>query len=113
MEKHTKQNYLKTEMTDEYQEICKLYEQIQSEGALVRESIMGESYLAAVADTDKFMQALGLDPNDENAEITHEMLNELPAVLLFAYPGTGKSRIEALQNGLEGWRESKEFELST
>jgi hypothetical protein len=110
MEKQAKQNHLETDTENDYQEVCRLYEQIHSEGALVRESIIGESYLAAVADSEKFVRALGLDPDDEDIEITYGMLNELPSMLLFAYPGTGKTRSEALQSGLEGWRESKESE---
>lgn len=92
----------------EYEEICHLYDQIGAAGGMVREYKMPKGFMAAVADIQDFRRALGLKPDDETTEITQEMIDGLPPMLLFAYPGTGATRAEAISDGMQGWQASKE-----
>lgn len=96
------------EHISEDEALIALYEQILASGGMVREMTMPKGYLAAVGDIEDFRTALGLKPDDEETEITYEMLDTLPAMLLFAHPGTGDTRVEAVADGLKGWQEGKE-----
>lgn len=110
MEKqHSKQE--KSEST-EYEELCGLYDQINAEGGMVREFKMPEGFLTAVGDIRDYRRALGLNSDDETTEITRDMIDGLPAMLLFTYPGSGATRVEAIRDGMKGWQQSKETQAT-
>lgn len=82
-----------------------LYKEIQEQGGLVRELSQGEGYLTCVGDVEHFRRALGLGPDDE---ITEADLGGLPTILLFAYPASASSRVEAVEQAFRGWKAGKE-----
>lgn len=96
----------------EQQQIVRLYEEIEAAGGMVREFRMPKGFLAAVGDIQDFRHALGLSPDDETTEITRDMIDGLPPMLLFAYPGSGETRPEAIRDGLKGWQASIETQAS-
>jgi hypothetical protein len=108
MEKYTKGNEHRTDC-DDYEEIRQLYDQINDAGGMVRELKMPKGFLAAVGDIQDYREALGLNPDDEVTEITQDMIDGLPPVLLFAFPGSGETRTEAIRDGMRGWQDSKEI----
>jgi hypothetical protein len=109
MEKQAQQgNERQTDESREYEKLCGLYDQVNAAGGMIREYEMPKGFMAAIGDIQDFRQALGLDPDDETIEITDDMMNTLPPMLLFAYPGSGVTRVEAIQDGMKGWQDSKE-----
>lgn len=91
----------------EHEQLCVLYERIVAEGGMVKEGLAPKGYIAAVGDVEDFKVALGLDPTGDE-KITDEMLATMPVFLLFAYPGTGDTRVAAVQDAMEQWQESKQ-----
>lgn len=113
MEKQAQQgNERQTDKSREYEELSSLYDQVNAAGGMIREYKMPKGFMAAVGDIRDFRQALGLDPNDETAEITSDMIDGLPPMLLFAFPGTGPTRADAIRDGMTGWNKSKESQLT-
>ena len=91
--------------SSEIEALRELYRQVYESGGAVREMRMGDGFVACVGDIEDFREALGLT---ENEQLTQEMLEKLPPVLLFAYPGVGEARVEAVGNAFNGWRADKE-----
>lgn len=102
---------------DEYAKLCQLYEEIGEKDCFIKEFLWKEdgpiTYGAAVGWSKDLKAHLGMG---EDAEITAEIIADLPPLLLFAMPGTGSSRQEAVKDAYdkliaESEKSDDDFEL--
>ncbi len=88
---------------NELDELNKLYEEIYNQDLFVKEFMWNEkSYGAAVGSIADLMTNFGLK---DESEITEEFMAGIPPMLMFAMPGTGYTRVDAVTNAYQEYQQ--------
>lgn len=93
---------------DELDELNELYEEIYDQDLFVKEFMWSEkSYGAAVGSIADLMTNFGLK---DESEITEEFMANIPPILMFAVPGTGDTRVDAVTKAYRGYQQLLDHE---
>lgn len=83
----------------EIQDLERLYDEIYANGCFVKEFLWDKDRFGATVGTQEDLcEALGMGADEE---LTDEIIDGLSPMLLFAMPGSGATRLEAVQDAYD------------